>query len=286
MTPTGTLYGRQVLVRLIPPDGDARELRGLRVAWTSKKTTSGTPSTCTIQVYNPSADSIAAMESAQSVIELWAGYSGMDPNGHLDPTRLGTPQLIWRGNPVPFGVKSESRPPDRILTVEASDGGALTSSGRVSISFTTQTTPAQILQEALRQTGVPTDAVSFPQTPVYPAGFRFSGRVVDLLSQLASTTGNQWYIRDGALVFAAGDMAAGSVVVISSDTGMVGSPTPKSDGSVEVTILLNPAVRVGGLVQVQSLYVNGTHKVQTIEMEGDSGFADPYYMKLTAIKQG
>ena len=285
MTPTQTLYGRQVLVRLIPPDGDARELRGLRVTWSSKKSTSSTPATATIKIYNPAPDSIAAMQSSKSVVELWAGYSGLDPNGHLDPTRVGALKLVWRGNPIPFGVKSEYVSPNRILTVEASDGGAVSSSSFVSIAFATQTTPGQIVAEALRQTGIPADTVDYPKTPVYPNGFRFQGRAIDLFGQLASLTGNAWYLRDGALIFAAGDTAAGEVVLISANTGMIGSPTPKSDGSVEVKCLLDTGARVGGLIEVQSLYVNGVYKVQTASTEGDS-WEGPFDTTFTAIKQG
>ena len=286
MTPIADLYGRQVLVRLIPPTGDARELRSpLKVSWTTKKATTGTPATATIKIYNAAPDSIQAMQDRQSVIELWVGYSGRNAAGALDPNRIGPLKLIWRGNPVPFGVKVESQPPNTVMTVEASDGGAITSTGYVSISFATQTTPAQVLQEALRQTGIPADSVSYPMSPVFDGGFRFQGRVVDLFQRLAVATGNTWYIRDGAFVFAGGDEAAGEIVLIASTTGMVGSPTPKSDGSVEVKILINPAVRVGGLVEVQSVQVNGVYKVQTLESEGDSR-EGPFYMKLTAIKQG
>jgi len=284
VTPTQTLYGRQVLVRLLPPTGDGIELRGLRVSWTSKKATSSTPATATIKVYGVAQSSIDAMQDKRSVIELWAGYAGQNAAGRLDPTALGIPKLIWRGNPVPFGVKVESKPPERIMTVEASDGGAITSSGRVKISFSTQTTPAQVLQEALRQTGVPTDTVTFPTLPLFPS-FYFQGRVVDLFTQLANATGNNWYIRDGAFVFATANSADGETVLISVETGMIGSPTPKSDGSVEVEILLNPAVRAGSIIEVQSIQVNGTYKVQTIETNGDS-WEGPFGMKITAKKQG
>ena len=283
MTPIATLYGRQILVRLDPGDGgDVRELRGLRVHATTKKAASSTPATCTVEIYNAADDSISAMVKASSVIELWAGYSGQNADGALDPQRLGVPQLIWRGNPVYGGVKTESRPPDSILTIESSDGGHVVSTGRVSISFTTQTTIAQIIVEALRQTGIPSDVTDYPAT-VYPAGFRFVGKCSDLFTQLAVTTGQTWYIRDGAFNFA-GEGTAESVL-LSSSTGMVGSPNPKSDGSVEVKTLLNPAIRVGGSIELQSTYTNGAFTVQSIETDIDSGFSAPFYMTLTCIKK-
>jgi hypothetical protein len=141
----------------------------------------------------------------------------------------------------------------------------------------------QIVAEALRQTGIPSDVTTFPES-IYSAGFRFSGKCSDLFSQLAVSTGLSWFIRDGAFNFT-GPSSAESVL-LSSSTGMIGSPTPKSDGSVEVKSLLNPAIRVGGSVELQSIYLNGSYTVQSLETDIDSGFGGSYYMVLTCRKKG
>lgn len=290
MTPQAPLFGRQVVVRLIPGDGgDVRELRsaaggpGLSIKVRSKKATTGSAATCTIEIINSALDSISAISQPGSVVEVYAGYSGQLPNGVVNPQLLGVPKRIWHGNPVYGGVKSESKPPDTVLTIEASDGGNALSTARVSISFATQTTLRQIIAEALRQTGIPSDVTTIPET-VYPAGYRFVGKPGDLFSQLAVSAGQSWFIRDGAFNFT-GTSSAESVL-LSSSTGMVGSPTPKSDGSVEVKSLLNPAIRVGGSVELQSVYVNGSYTVQSLETSLDSGFGGDYYMILTCRKKG
>ena len=76
-----------------------------------------------------------------------------------------------------------------------------------------------------------------------------------------------------------------SAVDVNSGTGMVGSPALKTGGSVEVKTLLNPAIRVGGLVNLASVAINGLFKVQTMETDGDS-WEGPFYSVLTLTPQG
>jgi len=283
-TPIAALYGRQVVCRLVQPSGLTRELTGLRIRWQSKKAASKTPSTCTIEIYNPAPETRSFAEDPDTVVEVWAGYSGRNENGALDPTRRGILGRVWSGNPIKYGVKFESSPPDKILTMETSDGGRFNANSRVKISFSTQTTPAQVIQEALRQSRMPYDATAWPTTPVYPGGFTFTGRTADLFSRIASTTNNEWYIRDGAFVFAGFGSATAIGVVVSPETGLIGSPAPKNDGSVEMTILLNPAVRIGSLLSVESEATNGNYVVTAIEMSCDSGYSTDFYMNITARK--
>lgn len=284
-TPIVDLYGRQVIVRIIPPNRDARELRGLRVSFKSKKAASKTPATCTISIYNPAPDTVALAQDTTSTIELWAGYSGRDPNGALNPTNIGVPRLIWRGNPVKYGVTYESQPPDRILQIECADGGAFFTRSRVNISFSTQTTPAQVIEEALRQAEIPRDTTTFPTTPVFPGGFYFSGKTADLFSRIADATGNQWYVRDGSFVFAAKGVPTANGVLVSPSSGLIGSPSPKDNGTVELRVLLHPSIRVGSWIQIESEATNGTFTVQSIEFSGDSGFSSDYYMDIIAVRR-
>lgn len=283
-TPIAVLYGRQVVCRLVQPTGEARELKGLRIRWSSKKSASKQPATCTIEIFNPAPETRSLVENRETLVEIWAGYSGQDPNGALNPTRVGIPRLVWRGNPIKYGVKFESQPPDKVLTIETSDGANFNSNKRVKISFSTQTTPAQIIQEALRQTEVPYDPTAWPTTPVYPGGFTFTGRVSDLFTQIAATTENEWYIRDGAFVWAGFGSATAIGVIVSPSTGLIGSPSPKDDGSVEMTVLLNPSIRVGSLLFVESSNTNGSYVVKSIEMNCDSGFSNEFYMNVTASR--
>ena len=64
--------------------------------------------------------------------------------------------------------------------------------------------------------------------------------------------------------------------VISSDTGLIGIPK-KEDKIVEVTTILNPAIKLGGLAQLESIYapyLNGTYRVESSSFKGSFDGSD------------
>lgn len=262
------LWQRQVIVRLIPPGGGiSRELRDLRVSFDIKMSASGTPNQGTIQVYNPAPDSISVIQQAGATIELYAGYD--------------VPALLFRGNPTTSGVTLTRPVPDRILKVEAQDGGTAYSQGRVTISTAAPITAEDIVAQALAQTGLPAASIRVPPGYQLPS-FTFQGAMRDLFVRLAELTGAQWFLRDGGLCFLeAGTDTGEQAISISSKTGnLIGSPTPK-DGSVEVKALLAPTLRPGMVFYLESLDYNGFYTASDVSFKGDSGFDSSFYMTTT-----
>jgi hypothetical protein len=61
-------------------------------------------------------------------------------------------------------------------------------------------------------------------------------------------------------------------VDMNSETGLLQAPT-KADKLISAQTLMNPAIRVGGLVNLTSIYAphyNGVYRVETIKFNGDS----------------
>lgn len=259
------LFNRQVIVRLIPPGGgSARELRGLRVSFEVRMSASGTPNQGTIQIWNPAPESVSVIQQPGATIELWAGYD--------------VPTLLFRGNPSTSGVTLTRPVPDRVLKVEAQDGGDTYSLARVTISTAAPITAEAIVAEALRQAGVPAGAVRVPPGYALPS-FTFQGALRDLMVRLAELTGAQWFLRDGAVCFleAGGDTGEQAIRISGQAGNLIGSPAPK-DGSVEVKALLAPTLRPGMLFELQSLDYNGLYVASDVKFTGDSGFDTPFYM--------
>lgn len=75
------------------------------------------------------------------------------------------------------------------------------------------------------------------------------------------------------------------IPVVSSDTGLLNSPT-RSNQQVNFSTLMNPEVRVGGLVQLISLYaphLNGIYKVEQIKYKGDN-YGTDWSMEIIGMK--
>lgn len=258
------LWQRQVFVRIDRGNDTAKELRGLRVKCSVKATSSPSPSEATLEIYNASADTTAYL-SAGSTVEVWAGYD--------------VPRLLFRGNPVYDGVRAEWKGPDRVVRAELADGGDIWTEGRVSLSYSTATSFETILKAAFDQTGIPTARVVFPAGST-PGAYSFGGTVRDLFSDLAKRTGNQWFLRDGAVcLFAAGGDTGEDALLISSRTGnLVGTPTKKDTG-IECKALVAPLLRPGMPFVLESRELNGTYTVKEIAYSLDS-FGGDFYMTI------
>lgn len=58
--------------------------------------------------------------------------------------------------------------------------------------------------------------------------------------------------------------------VISAETGLINIPR-KEDGFVDISTIINPAIKLGGLVKLETIYVpylSGVYKVQTLSTKG------------------
>lgn len=80
------------------------------------------------------------------------------------------------------------------------------------------------------------------------------------------------FFDDGTLhVLKDNEVVSDIAVDIKSETGLLQAPT-KSDKFISAQTLMNPAVRVGGLVNLESIYAphyNGVYRVETIKFSGD-----------------
>lgn len=259
------LFQRQVITRLIPPGGgQARELKDLRTSFDIKMSMSGTPNQGTIQIWNPAPDSVSVIEQPGATVELYAGYD--------------VPTLLFRGNPSTSGVALTRPIPDRVLKIEAQDGGDAYTVARVTISTAAPITAEAIVAEALKQANIPSASVRVPPGYQLPS-FTFQGSMRDLFTRLASLTGARWFLRDGGMCFLEDGADTGEkAIVISSKAGnLIGSPVPK-DGTLEVKALLSPTLRPGMTFYLESLDYNGFYVASDVKFQGDSGFDTSFYM--------
>ena len=261
------LFGRNVLLRLGPEGGTGREFQGFRIVFDVKMTKASSPNAATIEAYNLAAASVALAQTADAVVELFVGYD--------------VPRLIFRGSPVRNGVRLDRRGPDRVLRIEAQDGGRAYAEGRVSVSFAAQTTITQAFTAISEQLGLPLGVVRLPAGVVFPRSLSLVGPARDVLDRLAEATGSEWYIRDGALQFLeAGGDTGEQAVVFSADAGnLVGSPAPTDDG-IEVRALLAPSMRPGKVFEVQSEDYRGQYVAGDVAFRGDSGWDQPFYVTV------
>lgn len=264
------LFGRRVVLQLGTAGGAGREITDLRIGFSVTMSDSSEPNKGKVEVYNVGAWALAQMQAADAVVRLSVGY---DSDG-------GVPRLIFQGNPIKGGVKLDRSGTDRILSIEAQDGGRAYTSSHVSESYATATTSAQLFNALAEAMGLPLGNVDAVAGGVsFPHGLALTGRAADQLDRVAAMSRAKWGIRDGALqVWASGGSTGETAVVFSAATGnLIGSPAV-TDKGVEITGLLAPTLRPGKPFRVVSADVNGDYVATDVEFKGDSGWASDFYV--------
>ncbi len=263
------LLGRKVEIEFGLEGSSGIRHTDLRIAFRVEKTRSSSPNKATITVYGLGDNSIDVLSRSGAVVRLLAGY--------------GLAKQIFIGNPIKSGVKLERTGSDRVVTIEALDGGRAYREAQVSISYSGSVALATAYRAAIDAMGLPEGVVNLPSRSL-GKGFAFTGPAQDLLNKLAAASGSQWFIRDGTVnFFERGSATSQLVPLISSVAGnLVGHPKQTANG-IEITALLDAAFRPGDRVQLQSEKVNGTHTIQDLVFDGDSGYQSNFYAEMKVV---
>lgn len=218
--------------------------------------------TATIKVYNLSKQSRNHIRRDQfdfgvvKKVKLEAGYGS-----ELSVIYQGT---IYRAQSVRQGVNF-------ITTIESQDGGWAAVNSKYSQQFPAGTSNADIVNsvvEQLKKDGISTGAIS-PLAGEIPRGNSYSGSTLEVLSQV---TGDGFFI-DNEAVNVLGDKECieGNVLVISSASGLLGTPT-KENLFVSFDILLESRLKIGQRIKLESVTVdddiNTEYKVMAVTHKG------------------
>jgi hypothetical protein len=262
-------FGRQFRLEL--GSGTAGiAIDNLRVAWKIKKTGDPKPNPAKIRVWNLSRQHMNLLVSKQYTrARLFAGYSEL--------------RQIFVGDIIrPSAVRDNL---DFIMELECGDGDAAYKGSHVSLSLAAGATDQQVFAElAKTMPGISAGPAGFSTKRKLPRGKVLSGNTRDHLTALANNHGADWSIQDGELVMLpAKQVLADEAVLLSEATGMIGSPEV-TDAGLEITSLVNPDLRVGGLVKVDSVVsaYNGVFKVTTIDYDGDA-MGNEWFSKVTCV---
>jgi hypothetical protein len=231
----------------------------------------GYPPGANIRVYNLNQDNIKQIQQEYTKVTLQAGYV----NGNYGAVFNGTIKMIRTGRLSAI---------DSYVDILAADGDEANrfAVGNVAVkSGWAQAGYAKALGQSMEQYGtkVNTDGLASTGGVVGIRGKTSWGLASAGLNNVARNNYGTYSIRDGEWKFTKLDgYADGEIVVLNSNTGMIGVPEATSEG-VEVTCLLNPKIQLGGRVQINNADINQT----TVKEPGYPTFGNrPYFASVTA----
>lgn len=244
------------------------DLTGLDIAFRVEKSTKRTPNKAEIRVWNLNETSRSIVETGDPrVVILRAGYA---EDG--DP-----PPVIFLGDIRK--ARTEIDGVDVVTVIPGRDGGAAFSDARISKVYPAGTQVTRAIRDAVDALGIgPGNLSEFEAAlalrggaSVFPDGYVANGPARSTLDALIRGAGLRWSIQGGALqVQSRGGALATQAVLLTPDTGLVGSPTKNEKGIVTARSLLQKGLDPGRRVTVESRLVSGEYEIRRVVYEGET----------------
>jgi hypothetical protein len=239
-------------------------ITGLRIVWSSQKTLGREPNPSTVSVYNLAPQSRALFQQKHVHVQLSAGYDGER-------------KLVCSGDVV-FALSSQEGP-DWVTKAEVGDGARAFAHARVSRSYRAGVDYRTVLKDVAGSMDLklPTsldDAQELVER--FAGGAAVSGPSREEMSRLLRKHAMRWSVQDGNLQVLRDGEAAGTALLISRDTGLVGSPEfgkPKKPGkppTIKIRNVLYPEIRAGSQIQLESVAKRGLFVVERVTHTGDN----------------
>ena len=226
--------------------------------------------TCQLTIYNLNAQHRAQLQEKNVRTSLMAGYVGS-----ISQVFSGE---LQRASTVHDGT-------DWITTIKSGDGVRQSKSARMSKSFQGPIDPGKVLEAVAKEVGVGLGNVKEkalegglrPALKEFSNGFVAHGKVEKVLRRVTKSMGYSYSIQDEQIVLLGpSETVPGTAVLLSPNTGLIGSPEPGEKGITKARSLLLPDLLPGRKVKIESLSVNGFFRVEKVVMTGDTWETDWY----------
>lgn len=262
-----------------PGAENAIEIENLRVQFSIEKHVKSDPNKCEITITNLAERTRALCEKRPLAVWLDAGYDGVL-------------RQVFTGD-VHYAYSKLEKPEWQTI-MQLADGDRALRLARTNRTYAAGTPLLSAVNDLARTMGL-----SVSQSEISKIGAlqtQLSGaRVVqgstrDAMSRLLSPFGINWSVQNGRLQLQRDqDVTDGEAVVISQDTGMIGTPeytSPSKDGrppQLKIRMLLYPQLQAGRLIEVYSRDIKGKHyKIQKVTHKGDTHGTD-WFSNIDAI---
>lgn len=251
-------------------------IKTLDVAFSIQKSLRPDPNTAEIRVYNMTDEQRETIARAKApIVRLSAGYQdGMNQ--------------IWYGQLI--HVENTIEGGDIITTLSTGDGAEEYKKARISLSFGPRTKTSTVIRAIAKELGIGAGNVAkiaseidkSVKADLYISGAAFSGSAARAMTQVCLSAGLEWSIQDGKLqIMNRGKALESEAILLTPDTGLIGTPTLSNNGIVSGTCLLVPDIFPGRQIKIESRFVKGSYRIETLHYSG-STFGEEWYAEFEA----
>lgn len=239
------------------------------------------PNACELLVYNLTKEHRAHLTThKRQYLQIEAGYES------------GTSR-IFAGDVR----KAESEPDGKswVTKIHAGDGERAMQTARISRSFGPDTSVESVVRVVAEALGVGlgnaleafAGASLLEVGQAFPAGVVLDGNASREMTALASSCGMEWSIQEGVMqVLPAETPTSVPAVILSPETGLIGTPTTGKGKLVKARTLIQPGLTPGHRVQIRDTEgPTGLFRIEKTEYSGETAGKD-WYADLTCRTLG
>lgn len=256
------LYNRTAKLKVGVLGQEGKDFTGLRVKFNVVKTSEANANTSKISVFNLNPDSRSFMEQQNLVAVLEVGY---EPPGFDPFTGIIAVGDIKRGK-----VKNERQTTDWVTSIEMGDGEKALQEIFFNQAFEKGASVSKVIRDVASSFGKPVNTIVGLEDKTYKSSLNLSGASKDILTTLTSEVGLEWSIQDDEVqILPPEGSTTDEVLLLSPLTGLISSPIKREKG-IEFTGLINPQVRPGRRVFIESRDISGEFRVRKVTFDGDT----------------
>ncbi|EMW1042125.1 hypothetical protein AAEK51_004937 [Citrobacter freundii] len=260
-------------LQLVDPNGQVISLSDFKVTFTIDWFNISSASRVgTFKIYNLSADTANRIVGQEFYkIRLIAGYDGIAPEvsvsdvgiarevdadtvGQSDGRNYG---LIFSGE-IRYSVTGKDSPIDSYVLIQAADTDLAFATSITSQTLAAGYTVADVNRALMKdfEAKGATEGLT-PEMPatVFPRGRVLFGMTRHLMDNVAGQCGATWQFVDGQRQMVANNEYVHDAIVLNSATGLIGMPQQNIGNGVNVRALINPNIRVNGLIHLDQASV-------------------------------
>ncbi|NWC62903.1 hypothetical protein [Cedecea sp. P7760] len=263
---------RHFELQLLDQNGQGISLSDFKVTFQIEWADTKWPRVANVRIYNLSPDTtnkILGQEFAK--IRIIAGYSGIaepvdasdvgtvkvipdDKVGQTDGQNYG---LIFDGD-IRFTVTGKDNITDSWVLVQAlSEHEAFLYANTIT-TIAAGYTAADVLRATMKDFnpfGITEGIIGDMPQNVFPRGRTIYNASRNVMDNIAAQCKATWQLVDGQLQMVPENKYIHEAIVLNANTGLIGMPQQTMGGGVNVRCLINPNIRINGLVQLDQASV-------------------------------
>ncbi len=243
----------------------------LRVVFQVVRSRTKDPNTADLSIYNLKKSNRVALQEKEINTVLRAGY--VDNISQIFGGQL------QRGSSVRDGS-------DWITSIQSGDSTKAFKSSRISKSFGGPVDVQDVLENVAKELGVGLgnlkDKIAEGGIRAglsqFSNGFVAVGKTEKVLHRITKAMGYTFSIQDGQLqLLSPGEtINPDEAILLSSSTGLIGSPEPGEKGIVKARSLMQPETLPGRKVKIESDEINAFFRIDKVVFSGDTWASDWY----------